>query len=191
MLWHSAIFCGQQAAVQNQQEQEEMAKKMEVCETCGALLVSNDAQQRIDEHIMGKQHMGYARIRACVEGRKVYWFDYISPPLPLPPSATGSDLCCVFSPPRMQAAARGQAEQEELAKKMEVCDVCGSLLVANDTQQRVDEHLMGKQHMGYARIRAAIEGRKVRCRGHSVRDRIISVIQLTLPPFPSILWQKV
>ena len=68
----------------------------------------------------------------------------------------------------MQAAARGQAEQEELAKKMEVCDVCGSLLVANDTQQRVDEHLMGKQHMGYARIRAAIEGRKVRCRGPSV-----------------------
>ncbi len=66
------LFCGKQAAVQNQQEQEEMAKKMEVCETCGALLVSNDAQQRIDEHIMGKQHMGYARIRACVEGRKVY-----------------------------------------------------------------------------------------------------------------------
>ena len=60
-----------------------------------------------------------------------------------------------------QAAARGQAEQEELAKKMEVCETCGSLLVANDTQQRVDEHLMGKQHMGYARIRAFIEERKV------------------------------
>ena len=50
---------------------EDMSKRMEVCETCGALLVAGDAQQRIDEHIMGKQHMGYARIRAYVEERRV------------------------------------------------------------------------------------------------------------------------
>ncbi len=51
---------------------------------------------------------------------------------------------------------------------MEVCETCGSLLVANDTQQRVDEHLLGKQHMGYARIRAFIEERKVH-NGHTQR----------------------
>jgi hypothetical protein len=35
---------------------------------------------------------------------------------------------------------------------MEVCTVCGALLVVGDVQQRIDEHLMGKQHAGYARI---------------------------------------
>ena len=34
---------------------------------CGALLVVGDAQQRVEEHIMGKQHSGYARIRSFVE----------------------------------------------------------------------------------------------------------------------------
>lgn len=40
---------------------------MEVCEVCGAFLIVGDAQQRIDDHLMGKQHMGYARLRAAVE----------------------------------------------------------------------------------------------------------------------------
>ena len=44
---------------------------------------------------------------------------------------------------------------------MEICGVCGAFLVVGDAQQRMDEHLMGKQHMGYARIRAYLEGRKV------------------------------
>lgn len=44
---------------------------MEVCTVCGALLVVGDAQQRVDEHIMGKQHSGYARIRAYVEGKRM------------------------------------------------------------------------------------------------------------------------
>jgi len=42
---------------------------MEVCDVCGALLIVGDAQQRIDEHIMGKQHMGYARIRTYLLNR--------------------------------------------------------------------------------------------------------------------------
>ena len=45
---------------------------------------------------------------------------------------------------------------------MIVCDVCGALLVANDAPQRIDEHLMGKQHMGYAQIRAYLLKQKVR-----------------------------
>ena len=44
-------------------------KDMEVCDVCGALLIVGDAQQRIDEHIMGKQHMGYARIRTFLQNR--------------------------------------------------------------------------------------------------------------------------
>jgi len=41
-------------------------------------------------------------------------------------------------------------------KQMEVCEICGSFLIVGDAQARVDDHLMGKQHMGYARIRAKI-----------------------------------
>ena len=42
-------------------------------------------------------------------------------------------------------------------KQMEVCDVCGSFLIVNDAQSRVEEHVSGKQHMGYAKLRAALE----------------------------------
>lgn len=34
-------------------------KQMEVCEVCGAFLIVGDAQQRIDDHLTGKQHLGY------------------------------------------------------------------------------------------------------------------------------------
>lgn len=40
---------------------------MEVCMICGAFLVKNDAPQRVDDHIQGKQHVGYARIREYVD----------------------------------------------------------------------------------------------------------------------------
>lgn len=53
-----------------QQQSNEPEKTMEVCQVCGALLVVGDVQQRIDEHLMGKQHAGYARIRAFVEDWK-------------------------------------------------------------------------------------------------------------------------
>ncbi|XP_048760962.1 luc7-like protein 3 [Ostrea edulis] len=52
------------------QQSNEPEKTMEVCQVCGALLVVGDVQQRIDEHLMGKQHAGYARIRAYVEDWK-------------------------------------------------------------------------------------------------------------------------
>jgi hypothetical protein len=42
-------------------------------------------------------------------------------------------------------------------KQMEVCDVCGSFLIVNDAQARVEEHISGKQHMGYAKLRSALE----------------------------------
>uniref|UniRef100_A0A803XKP2 LUC7 like 3 pre-mRNA splicing factor n=2 Tax=Meleagris gallopavo TaxID=9103 RepID=A0A803XKP2_MELGA len=45
-------------------------KQMEVCEVCGAFLIVGDAQSRVDDHLMGKQHMGYAKIKATVEDLK-------------------------------------------------------------------------------------------------------------------------
>jgi len=41
-------------------------KMMEVCDICGAFLIVGDAQSRIDDHLMGKQHMGYAKLRNCL-----------------------------------------------------------------------------------------------------------------------------
>lgn len=40
---------------------------------------------------------------------------------------------------------------------MEVCDVCGAFLIVGDAQQRIDDHLMGKQHVGYARLKTALQ----------------------------------
>uniref|UniRef100_A0A182INK6 Uncharacterized protein n=1 Tax=Anopheles atroparvus TaxID=41427 RepID=A0A182INK6_ANOAO len=42
-------------------------KQMEVCEVCGAFLIIGDAQQRIDDHLTGKQHVGYSKLRKAVD----------------------------------------------------------------------------------------------------------------------------
>ena len=49
-------------------------KEMEVCQVCGAFLVVGDAPQRVEEHASGKQHMGYAKVRATIESLKVQYF---------------------------------------------------------------------------------------------------------------------
>lgn len=46
-------------------------KQMEVCEVCGAFLIVGDAQSRVDDHLMGKQHMGYAKIKSVIAELKV------------------------------------------------------------------------------------------------------------------------
>ncbi|XP_037094379.1 luc7-like protein 3 [Pollicipes pollicipes] len=55
-VWHQAA---EMAASQE--------KQMQVCEICGAFLILGDAQQRIDDHLTGKQHMGYARLKVVVD----------------------------------------------------------------------------------------------------------------------------
>lgn len=42
-------------------------KQMEVCEVCGAFLIVGDAQQRIDDHLSGKQHVGFSKLKTAVE----------------------------------------------------------------------------------------------------------------------------
>ncbi|KAF9294504.1 Luc7-like protein 3 [Linnemannia elongata] len=44
--------------------------------------------------------------------------------------------------------------------KMEVCHVCGAFLVMNDTSNRLDSHLQGKQHTGYQKIHETYEEMK-------------------------------
>jgi len=41
-------------------------------------------------------------------------------------------------------------------KRMKVCDVCGAFLVVGDTEKRMQSHLDGKQHQGFALIRRTI-----------------------------------
>ena len=66
----------------------------------------------------------------------------------------------------IQQKAEIGAQQE---KQMEVCDVCGAFLIVNDVQQRVDDHLMGKQHMGYGRLKTALD--EILERRRQERDR--------------------
>ena len=45
-----------------------------------------------------------------------------------------------------------------IQKAMEVCDICGAFLIVGDAQQRIDDHLLGKQHVGYARLSTGVDG---------------------------------
>ncbi|KAK6145639.1 hypothetical protein DH2020_022459 [Rehmannia glutinosa] len=51
-----------------------------------------------------------------------------------------------------------QPQQDKLLmvaqeKKMALCEICGSFLVANDAAERTQSHVTGKQHMGYGMVR--------------------------------------
>ncbi|CAF0811110.1 unnamed protein product [Brachionus calyciflorus] len=63
----------------------------------------------------------------------------------------------------VKAECKTHETQLELAihnaetKQMEVCNICGSFLIINDAQSRIEEHNAGKQHQGYAKLRSALE----------------------------------
>lgn len=38
-------------------------------------------------------------------------------------------------------------------KKMALCEICGSFLIANDAAERTQSHVTGKQHIGYGMVR--------------------------------------
>lgn len=59
-------------------------------------------------------------------------------------------------------------------KQMEVCEVCGAFLIVGDAQQRLEDHLTGKQHMGYSRLRKAVDEmseKRMQERDEEVRQR--------------------
>lgn len=61
-------------------------------------------------------------------------------------------------------------------KKMALCEICGSFLVANDAAERTQSHVTGKQHVGYGMVRDFLTEHKVifcksyfSCGEHSVK----------------------
>lgn len=52
-------------------------KKMALCETCGSFLVANDAAERTQSHVTGKQHIGYGMVRDFISEFKVNFLDGI------------------------------------------------------------------------------------------------------------------
>ncbi|XP_046574044.1 luc7-like protein 3 isoform X1 [Haliotis rubra] len=65
-------------------------------------------------------------------------------------------LCDQLREERRQLENNPNAELPQL-KQMEVCDTCGAFLIVGDMPQRLDEHLLGKQHAGYAQVRATVD----------------------------------
>jgi len=86
---------------------------------------------------------------------------------------------------------------EEVYKRrpMEVCEICGAMLFIDDAPQRLDDHIQGKQHVGYARIRAYIAERQKKREEVAVciilsYDRRISVLIHTSLVITVITWQR-
>ncbi|KAK6057324.1 hypothetical protein COOONC_05159 [Cooperia oncophora] len=42
-------------------------KQMQVCQVCGCFMLTNDAQSRIDDHLSGKLHIAYTRIKDQID----------------------------------------------------------------------------------------------------------------------------
>lgn len=57
-----------------------------------------------------------------------------------------------------QLNAIKQKQSTDTHKKLRVCDVCGSLLSILDSDKRLADHFMGKQHIGFQTMRDVIEG---------------------------------
>lgn len=56
------------------------------------------------------------------------------------------NVICIYLYFRHWSATAELAAAQE--KQMEVCEVCGAFLIVGDAQQRIEDHLMGKQHVG-------------------------------------------
>ncbi|XP_056635514.1 luc7-like protein 3 [Diorhabda carinulata] len=61
----------------------------------------------------------------------------------------------LLKPEGVQSSTAELAAAQE--KQMEVCEVCGAFLIVGDAQQRLEDHLMGKQHMGFSRMKTAVD----------------------------------
>uniref|UniRef100_A0A672KPU2 Luc7-like protein 3 n=1 Tax=Sinocyclocheilus grahami TaxID=75366 RepID=A0A672KPU2_SINGR len=101
-------------------------KQMEVCEVCGAFLIVGDAQSRVDDHLMGKQHMGYAKIKATVEELKMNPYTSAGVVTERGGAAgnarTGSDVLAAGregGPAALSARATGTAAAAETEKRTE------------------------------------------------------------------------
>eukprot|EP00249_Psilotum_nudum_P014646 c24937_g1_i2 orf=601-1671(+) len=62
----------------------------------------------------------------------------------------------------MQQASNERGLVMSQEKKMALCEICGSFLVANDAAERTQSHVTGKQHVGYGMVRDYIAEYKAR-----------------------------
>jgi len=58
---------------------------------------------------------------------------------------------------KKQIGMRPLEQMGPLPKPMEVCEICGSFLIINDAQSRIDDHINGKQHAGYSKLKNGLE----------------------------------
>lgn len=69
----------------------------------------------------------------------------------------GVAAAAVVSPEKVAEKTTSWQDFTSTEKQMEVCEVCGAFLIVGDAQQRLEDHLTGKQHMGYSRLRKAVD----------------------------------
>lgn len=82
------------------------------------------------------------------------------------PAATGtatgvaadstSDIDKTDAKPTDTKSAANWSHEALPEKQMKVCEICGAFLIVGDAQQRIEDHLMGKQHLGYSKLRNAV-----------------------------------
>jgi len=58
-----------------------------------------------------------------------------------------------FKKQKAELEALGDSTQVKQDRNMKVCEVCGALQSAGDTDKRLTMHLEGKLHTGYLKIR--------------------------------------
>lgn len=71
---------------------------------------------------------------------------------------------------QQSANDRGLSVSQE--KKMSLCEICGSFLVANDVAERTQSHVTGKQHMGYCLVRDYLAEYKEKKEKAKVEERM-------------------
>ncbi|XP_017030763.1 luc7-like protein 3 [Drosophila kikkawai] len=70
-------------------------------------------------------------------------------PAPAPATPTSSEE-------KPESKPAGWSHEALPEKQMKVCEICGAFLIVGDAQQRIEDHLMGKQHLGYSKLRNAV-----------------------------------
>lgn len=58
---------------------------------------------------------------------------------------------------KLLSTGRADPSADPNNKKLRVCDVCGSYLSVYDSDKRLADHFLGKQHIGYQRMRDTLE----------------------------------
>lgn len=109
------ILNAEKTALANQADNKVamLEKKMELCETCGSFLVADDALERTQSHVTGKQHIGYGMVRDFLAEYKAAKEKPRSPgstspttPSAAPATSANAAASCTSTSPTTSSAAR-------------------------------------------------------------------------------------